>query len=148
MAHRTSGLVLRLQRVLPAPQAVVFRALTEAVELATWWGPRGFTIPELDFEAQVGRAYRIAMQPPDGDRFLLEGEFREVDPPHRLAFTFRWDPPDPDDRETLATLTLLDRDDTTEVTLTQRAFATESRRALHEAGGTESFDRLEEMLRP
>jgi uncharacterized protein YndB with AHSA1/START domain len=138
--------VLRLKRVLPAPREVVYRALTDPGKLAKWWGPRGFTNPGVDFEPQVGGQYRIAMQPPEGDLFHLWGEFREVDPPARLAYTFQWDPPDPDDRETLATLSLQDQGDATEVLLTQGEFATEERRALHEEGWSDSFDRLEQVL--
>jgi uncharacterized protein YndB with AHSA1/START domain len=139
------GLVLRLERALPAPPAVVYRALTDPEELAKWWGPRGFTAPSVAFDPQIGGSYRIAMQPPDGDLFHLSGEFREVDPPARLAYTFRWDPPDPDDRETLATLSLRDRGEMTEV-LTQGEFATEERRAIHEGGWTDSFERLARVL--
>jgi uncharacterized protein YndB with AHSA1/START domain len=124
----------------------VYRALTDPEELAKWWGPLGFTVPSVEFDPQVGGGYRIAMQPPDGDLFHLSGEFRDVQPPARLAYSFRWDPPDPDDRETVVVLSLEDRGEETEVRLTQGAFATEERYALHEAGWTESFDRLEQML--
>jgi uncharacterized protein YndB with AHSA1/START domain len=139
-------LVLRLERTLTAPRPAVYRALTEPEELGKWWGPRGFTVPHVDFDLRVGGRYRIAMQPPDGDLFHLSGEFREVEPPARLAYAFRWDPPHPDDRETVVTLTLEDRGEETEVRLTQGEFATEERYALHEAGWTESFERLEQML--
>jgi uncharacterized protein YndB with AHSA1/START domain len=142
----SEGLELRLKRILPAPRAVVWRALTDSEELAKWWGPKGFTSPSVDFDPQVGGSYRIAMQPPDGELFHLSGEFREVDPPARLAYTFRWDPPDPDDRETLATLSLENRGDQTELLFTQGEFATEERRALHEGGWTDGFERLEQLL--
>jgi uncharacterized protein YndB with AHSA1/START domain len=141
-----SGLVLRLERIVAAPRAVVYRALSDHRELAKWWGPRGFTAPSVEFDPRVGGSYRIAMQPPDGDLFYLSGEFREVDPPARLAYTFRWDPPDPDDRQTVATLSLQDRGERTEVLLTQGEFATEERLALHEQGWAESFGRLEQVL--
>jgi uncharacterized protein YndB with AHSA1/START domain len=120
--------------------------MTEAGELATWWGPKGFTTPGADFDAQVGATYRLAMQPPEGELFHLHGEFREVDPPARLSFTFAWDPPDPDDRETLVTLTLADRGEATEVELTQGEFATQERLDLHDGGWTESFEKLEGLL--
>jgi hypothetical protein len=32
-------LVLRLTRILPAPRAAVYRALSDPGELARWWGP-------------------------------------------------------------------------------------------------------------
>ena len=81
-------LKLHLERVLPAPRAVVFSALIEPDELAKWWGPKGFTAPSIELEPHVGGTYRIAMQPPDGELFHLSGEFREVDPPVRLSYTF------------------------------------------------------------
>ena len=139
-------MVLRLNRVLPAPRAVLYRALTDPEELAKWWGPRGFTAPSVEFDPRVGNSYRIAMQPPDGDLFHLSGEFREVDPPARIAYTFRYDRPDPDDRETLVTLALQDRGEETEILFTQGEFATEARRTLHEGGWTDSFERLERLL--
>jgi uncharacterized protein YndB with AHSA1/START domain len=141
-----TALELRLTRILPAPRAVVYSALTEPDTLAEWWGPLGFTAPSVEFDPRVGGTYRIAMQPPDGDLFYLSGEFREVHPPARLTYTFRWDPPAPDDRETVATLVLEDRGEATQVHLIQTGFATEARRALHEAGWTEGFERLEQVL--
>ena len=140
------GLVLRMKRILPAPRAAVYRALGDPVELAKWWGPRGFTVPSVEFDPRVGGSYRIAMQPPDGDLFHLWGEFREVDPPARLSYTFRWDPPDPDDRQTMVTLSLKDRGERTEVLLTHGEFAAEERLELHEDGWTDSFARLELVL--
>jgi uncharacterized protein YndB with AHSA1/START domain len=140
------GLVLRLRRILHAPRAAVYRALSDPEELARWWGPRGFSAPSVDFDPRVGRSYRIAMQPPEGDPFYLSGEFREVYPSRRLAYTFRWDPPDPDDQETVVTLSLEDRGERTEVLLTQGEFATHERLALHEEGWSESMGRLEQVL--
>jgi uncharacterized protein YndB with AHSA1/START domain len=142
----SDGRVLSMKRVLPAPRAVVYRALSDARELAKWWGPRGFSTPSVEFDPQVDGSYRIAMQPPDGDLFFLSGEFREVDPPARLAYTFRWDPPDPDDRQTVVTLSLQGRGGRTGVLLTQGEFATDERRALHEEGWSDSFRRLERVL--
>jgi uncharacterized protein YndB with AHSA1/START domain len=127
---------------MPAPQPRVYAHFTSPDLLARWWGPHGFTIPRLDFEPRVGRSYRIEMQPPEGDSFHLAGEFREVDPPDRLSFTFNWDPPDTEDVETVAQLSFRDG----QVTLIQEPFATEARVELHRGGWTDSFDKLEELL--
>jgi uncharacterized protein YndB with AHSA1/START domain len=86
------------------------------------------------------------MQPPDGDAFELTGEFRAVDPPARLAYTFTWEPPDPDDVETLVDLSLDERGGTTKVVLFQGQFKTGERLALHRDGWSESFDKLERRL--
>ena len=124
----------------------MFRALTDPPELAKWWGPHAFTIPRLELDLRVGGSYRIAMQPPEGDLFYLQGEFREVDPLRRLAYTFCWENPDPDDVETIATLSLRDLGGSTELTLHQGAFATEPRRALHEQGWTDAFEKLRGLM--
>ena len=142
------GQTLEMKRVLPAPPAEVFRALTDPGELAKWWGPSGFTCPSVEFEPRVGAPYRIRMQPPEGSAFHLAGEFLAVEPPHHLAYTFRWEEPDPDDRETTADLKLRDLDGSTEVSLVQGEFATEARRALHDGGWTDSFDRLRDLVSP
>ena len=139
-------LVVHLRRVLPASREHVYEALTRPDKLAIWWGPNGFRCPSIDFDPRVGGTYRIAMQPPKGDLFYLSGEFRAVHAPARLAYTFVWDPPAPDDQETLAELSLTDERGGTELCLVQGPFATEERRKLHEDGWSEGFDRLREVL--
>jgi len=137
---------LELERVLRGPPALVFEAFSDPNELKRWWGPKGFTTPSLKFQARVGESYRIEMQPPEGDPFYLAGEFREVDPPHRLAYTFVWEDPDPDDVETLVVLSFCDLGEATEVSLAQGPFKTEARRALHSDGWSDSFDKLERLI--
>jgi len=124
----------------------VLGAFSAPDELAKWWGPEGFTVPSLEFNPRVGASYRIEMQPPEGDPFYLEGEFREVDPPARLAYTFAWEDPDPDDVENLVELSFRDLGESTEVVLAQGPFKTEARREFHRNGWTDSFDKLEQFL--
>jgi uncharacterized protein YndB with AHSA1/START domain len=142
-----SRLILQMTRTLPAHCSRVFSALTEPDELATWWGPNGFTAPSVELDVRVGGGYRIAMQPPEGELFHLAGEFLEVVAPARLRYTFRWEDPDPEDQETIVTLSLEDLGEATVLTFSQGEFATERRRALHEEGWTNSLDRLEAFLR-
>jgi uncharacterized protein YndB with AHSA1/START domain len=142
----TTELTLRLERVVPASPSRVFTAFAEPHELAKWWGPKGFTSREIDLDLLVGGRYRIAMQPPEGELFHLTGELVEVDPPHRLSYTFRWEEPTPDDRETVVTLALREMNGSTEVTVEQGVFATEERLALHTQGWTEGLERLYELV--
>jgi len=146
MNARANHLVLELNCVLSAPQERIFRAFVEPGELANWWGPHGFTTPEIDLDLRVGGVYRFAMQPPDGDLFHLTGEFLEIEPPSRLVYTFSWEEPDPDDRMTVASLSLDDVGDATKLSLSQGAFATEARVSLHRSGWTDSFDKLRALV--
>lgn len=146
MNLQSGGLLLELGCVVDAPRERVFTMLTEPVELAKWWGPHGFTTPEVELDLSVGGRYRLSMQPPDGDLFHLSGEFREIDPPDRLGYTFRWEEPTPDDRETIVTLSLVAVADATEISLSQGLFATEERLALHRGGWTDSFEKLRAVV--
>ena len=100
------GFTLDLSCAFDAPRERIFTALTEPAELVEWWGPSGFTTPEIEVDLNVGGGYRFGMQPPDGELFHLAGEFLEIEPPSWLAYTFRWEEPDPDDRETIVRLSL------------------------------------------
>jgi uncharacterized protein YndB with AHSA1/START domain len=128
------------------PPERVFDACVEPDGLAEWWGPAGFTAPSLELDVREGGRYRIQMQPPEGDAFHLCGEFREVDSPRRLSYTFIWEEPDPDDQETVVTLSFLERDTGTRVVLDQGPFKTEARHTLHQNGWTEGLERLEQFL--
>ena len=139
-------LSFQLSRLVEAPPHRVFDAMTDPEQVTQWWGPKGFTCPEVTLDVRVGGSYRIAMQPPEGELFHLAGEYLDVQPPSRLAYTFRWEPPDPDDRETVARLALRACNGATEVALTQGPFATDARRELHEAGWTDTFTRLASHL--
>ena len=146
MNERPAGLLLKLECALPARRERVFELLTDPEALAKWWGPRGFKMPEAKLDLRVGGGYRFSMQPPDGDLFHLSGEFVEIDPPSRLVYTFRWDEPTPDDRETVVTLTLDAAGGSTVIALSQGSFTTEERLALHRGGWTDSFQRLRDVI--
>ena len=146
MAPQSGDLILEMKRVLPAGPSAVFAAFNDGTSWRAGGGRRAPTTPSLEFAPRVGATYRIEMQPPEGDPFYLTGEFRDVDPPARLAFTFLWEDPDPDDVETLVHLSFRDLGGSTEVAFTQGPFMTEARRALHRDGWTDSFDKLERLI--
>jgi uncharacterized protein YndB with AHSA1/START domain len=138
--------LLHLERQLPVPPATVFSAMTDPDQLAKWWGPAGFAVPELELDLRAGGSYRITMQPPDAEVFHLQGEFTAVEPPERLAYTFRWEEPDPDDVETEVVISLRDAEGGTELILDQGVFATDARLKLHHDGWTEGLERLARLL--
>jgi len=86
------------------------------------------------------------MQPPTGNAFHLGGEFREVDPPARLAYTFAYEDPHDDDVETLVAMTFRDLGGSTAVAFMQGRFKSEARLELHRSGWTDSFDKAEEFV--
>jgi uncharacterized protein YndB with AHSA1/START domain len=136
------GLSLELTTLVRDEPDRLFGRLVSGAEVARWWGPHGFTTPQVELDAVPGGQYRFTMQPPDGDAFHVTGTFLEVDRPRRLAYTFRYEEPAPDDRETVVVLSLVARADGTQITVSQGPFATDERRDLHLTGWTESLERL------
>jgi len=137
-----AALALHLEQVIDAPREVVFRMHTEPELFARWFGPAGFTVSSIEADVRVGGAYRIEMQPSEGDAFFLGGEFVEIDEPARLSYTFRYEEPDPDDRENVVVFSLADVNGSTAVTVDQSPFATDARLALHRQGWTDTLERL------
>ena len=145
-AEQPTGSQLHLEKILDVPQDRVFAAFVDAEQLRRWWGPTGFTVQGLQFDAVEGTDYRIAMQPPEGDVFYIRGTFRAVETPRRLVFTFIYEEPDPDDQETLVNLTFDSTGAGTRVILDQGPFTTAARLELHREGWTDTLQRLERSL--
>jgi uncharacterized protein YndB with AHSA1/START domain len=145
-AEQPTGVRLHLEKIFVVPPERVFAALVDAEQLRCWWGPAGFTVPGLQFDPVAGTDYRIAMQPPEGDVFHIRGTFRAVEAPRDLSFTFTYEEPDPEDQETLVTLTLEPTDPGTRLVLDQGPFKTAARLELHRDGWTETLERLERSL--
>ena len=81
-----SDLTITITRTVAAPPDRVFRAWTDADQLAAWWWPQlAGTTYELD--VRLGGRYRIH-SPAAG--LTAWGMYTEVDPPRRLAFTWNW----------------------------------------------------------
>lgn len=144
-AEQPNELRLHLEKIVAVRPQRVFAAF-DAEQLRHWWGPDGFTVPRLQFDAAEGSDYRIALQPPEGDVFHIRGTFRAVEAPSRLTFTFVYEEPDPDDQETLVTLMLEPTAWRTRVSLDQGPFKTAARLELHRDGWTETLERLDRFL--
>lgn len=146
MTERQPTHELVIRETFRATPRQVFGWMTEPARLARWWGPDGFSTPEALVDPVVGGGYRLTMQPPEGSPFHLAGTYLEVDPPVRLSYTFRWEEPLPDDRETVVALTFHPVDGGTEVVLSQRGFASRDRLELHRDGWTQAFGRLRALI--
>lgn len=77
---------ITITRVINADRAMVFKAWTDAKQLAAWWGPRGFSAPVCRADARPGGEIYIEMRGPDGVVYPMKGTFKEVVPPERIVF--------------------------------------------------------------
>ena len=79
---------IRLERVFDAAPEEVFEAWGDAESLAAWMCPgsdMASATVEVDF--RVGGRFRIVMHGSEQE-FTQTGEYLEIDPPRRLAFTW------------------------------------------------------------
>jgi uncharacterized protein YndB with AHSA1/START domain len=113
---------LRLTRIVDGPVEEVFRAWTEGALLRRWWGPDQFSIPAAELDARPGGRYRLVMASPEGRTMAITGTYREVDPPRRLVFTWRWEAGVPDEVESVVTVELSPLGERTELVLTHTGF--------------------------
>jgi uncharacterized protein YndB with AHSA1/START domain len=78
---------LKLTRLIAAPRTRVWTAWTDPIQLAKWWGPKGFTNPRCEIDARPGGTLHIDMRGPDGTVYPMSGVVRELVPLERLVFT-------------------------------------------------------------
>lgn len=81
---------VRLQRVFDADVERVFRAFTSPAEAVQWWGPAGIRTSVVEIDLRVGGSCRWVMHP-GGETAVLHGQIQELDPPHLLVMTNRWE---------------------------------------------------------
>lgn len=143
-----SQLAVSVRRRFPASCEEIFRAFTDPETLVRWFSPSediGTEVVEHDL--RVGGSYRLAFRMADGTENRVRGVFKEIQPPHRLGFTWTWEAPDPHAGiETLVTVVLREDANETEVLVSHDRFPTHESRDRHDAGWTTTLDRLEKLV--
>ncbi len=84
---------LIIERVLNAPQQLVWDAWTQAGHLAKWYGPNGFTITTHSIDLSEGGVWKYVMHGPDGRDYANKIEFLEVVKPEKLVYKHSDDDP-------------------------------------------------------
>ena len=128
-----SELEIRVERVFDAPRAHVFSVWTDPELIPEWWGDQ--TVVE-EMEVRPGGKWRF-----NTAYGVVEGEFREVDPPERLVQTFQ---------NHLQTLEFEDLGEQTKLTQTMRFETAEERDTTMsygvEEGAKGGFARIDAVL--
>ena len=93
----------------------VFHAWIDADALAQWMGPFNTKTEVHEQDLRVGGTFRWTIY--EDGRYPVHGTFLEIDPPHRLRFTWIWDHGDYEGVETEVTLTMEPQDGGTRLTL-------------------------------
>lgn len=135
-----------VRRWYDAPPELVFRAMVDPSTVPRWLCPSAeIRLDVLEIDLRVGGAYRFSYVDKDGrSRSVVHGRYLIIEAPQRLAFTWTWEPPDPDAGvETLVTLDVSARNGGTEVTVTHAHMPGEHKTRAHRAGWTACLEALE-----
>ncbi len=127
-------LEIRVERTFDAPRGHVFSVWTDPQLIPEWWG-EGTVVEEMD--VRPGGRYRFRTT-----HGVIEGEFREVQPPQRLVQTFQ---------NHLQTLEFEEVGEQTKLTQTMSFETTEQRDMTMqygvEEGAKRGMDRVDALLR-
>ncbi len=85
--------VLQLKRVLPADIHRVFDAWRTAEAMSRWFVCDHDWTATATNDFRVGGKYRVEMRNGERTVGVASGEYREIDPPRRLVFTWRSEGP-------------------------------------------------------
>jgi uncharacterized protein YndB with AHSA1/START domain len=142
---------LFITRTFDAPRELVFAAWTSPAMMLRWMGPVSHPAVEFEQDLKVGGRWRGRLRPVAGGEDLWQGgEFREIDPPSRLAFTFAWEGdnhPDGPGVPTLVSIELAeDGPGATRMRFRQTGLAGADSADGHTDGWNSTFDRLASLL--
>jgi uncharacterized protein YndB with AHSA1/START domain len=113
---------------IKAPVHRIFAALTNPDELLRWWGAKGkFQATDVECDLRPGGKWKMRVRGSGGMESTVAGEYRKIEPPGLLVFT--WIREQEDGVETVVRWDLEEHDRVTTVRVTHSGLASESLRA-------------------
>ncbi len=70
---------LTLKKVIDAPVNLVWEAWTNSDHVMQWWAPPGMKINMVTHDFKVGGKWKYSMPMPDGNLFISEGTYLEIE---------------------------------------------------------------------
>jgi uncharacterized protein YndB with AHSA1/START domain len=132
-----------LERILSAPPPEVFRAWTDPARLRVFMCPGEVSSTDVEADVRVGGRFRLVMHR-GGDALVHTGEYRIVDAPTRLAFT--WYSPATGPGGSLVTITLAPHAKGTRLVLTHEQLPGDESAKAHTRGWTDILEKLARHL--
>jgi uncharacterized protein YndB with AHSA1/START domain len=136
-----------ITREFDAPKHLVYRAWTTPELVKRWWSGERGEVTSAEIDLRVGGTWRYVMVANEGFEVAFHGEFREIVPNERIVSTEVYEgfP----DGEALDTLTLVEVDGRTTLTILVEHTSKEHRDAHIESGMEvgmqEAMDKLEQV---
>jgi uncharacterized protein YndB with AHSA1/START domain len=137
--------VVRLERTFEASAEDVFDAWTSEEVIGRWFKPKeGWREASAEVDLRVGGTIRVVMHGPDGEPVGARGEYRLIERPRRLAFTWTFD--DYPDNKQLIELEFTESEGRTTVVFVNSEISDEERRESQYDGWQTCFDEMQRVL--
>ena len=131
---------LEIRRTFNAPRQRVYDAWTKADQMKKWVGPGPMEAVVAEADVRVGGKYRIHLRNPNGTEHRAIGEYRVVDPPKKVVYTWTWETM-PDVVDTIVTVEFHERGNKTEIALRHDGLTAEQKKP-HEDGWIACLDKF------
>lgn len=149
MAAKNKSNEIYLTRVYDAPVKTVWEAFNDPIQVAQWWGPRGFTLTTHSKDLKPGGHWAYTMHGPDGKNWENKTIYHVVEKYSRLVYDHGGN----DDRPPLFRVTvdfIEEKGGKTKLDFTMalatEEVARETKKFIKAAGGNSTWDRLGEYL--
>ena len=135
-----------VSRLFDASAEKLWNVMNDPALISKWWGPRATTTKVDKMDVRVGGKWRYLVSDERGE-VAFSGEYKEIKPPHKVVFTFEFEPVA--GHISTQTVTLEEKDGKT-LLVAHLAFANKMDRdgmvdSGMESGNRETWDRLEEL---
>lgn len=135
---------LVLTRTIQAPPERVFDAWVSPELIAKWFCPgENYSVAIAEVDLAIGGAFRIGIKDPQGRLRIATGQYREIQHPEKLVFTWSWEH---DPMDTLITLTFNGAGNSTQLVLKHELLPTPEKREDHARGWNGCLEHLEIFL--
>lgn len=137
----------RVEREFKVSPEKLFRFISGATELVSWFGPEGVRVPDnaLDFTRE-GPWYAV-MANDDGPFAKVSGQVTHVDPPRSVGFTWGWhDDEDKRGPESHVTFTVEPTTSGAKLVIDHRDLPDDDAATRHNSGWISSLKSLDAVL--
>lgn len=134
-----------IRRTVPASPERAFKAWTDPAAIAQWGAPGTSIITHVEVDLRVGGRFVQHMRAANGFERRVSGTYIEIEAPHKLVYTWRWELP-PDGNESQVTTEFRAVGDATEVIVTHALLSDDTSRANHGNGWNGCLDKYAALL--